>query len=74
MNVSKLADGKAQYSMLCRPDGGVLDDMLVYRLGPAEWMIVSAVLQSSRSSSLRPSPSVLTSPATVVMRRAVFGH
>ncbi len=32
-DVSKLADGRAQYSVLCRDDGGVLDDLFSYRLG-----------------------------------------
>jgi len=32
-DVTKLADGGAQYSALCRDDGGVLDDLFTYRLG-----------------------------------------
>ena len=32
-DVSKLADGGAQYSVLCREDGGVLDDLFTYRVG-----------------------------------------
>ena len=32
-DVTKLADGGAQYSVLCREDGGVLDDLFTYRLG-----------------------------------------
>ena len=32
-DVAKLADGGAQYSVLCRDDGGVLDDLFSYRLG-----------------------------------------
>ena len=32
-DVSRLADGGAQYSVLCREDGGVLDDLFSYRLG-----------------------------------------
>ncbi len=38
--VSGASIGKIVYTAMCRPDGGVLDDMLVYRLGEAEWMIV----------------------------------
>ncbi len=29
----RLAIGRAQYSMICAPDGGVIDDLIVYRLG-----------------------------------------
>jgi glycine cleavage system T protein (aminomethyltransferase) len=32
-DVSKLADGGAQYSVMCRDDGGVLDDLFTYRIG-----------------------------------------
>ena len=38
--VGGAAVGKVIYTAMCRPDGGVLDDMLVYRLGEVEWMIV----------------------------------
>jgi aminomethyltransferase len=38
--VSAADVGKIIYTAMCRPDGGVLDDMLVYRLGEVEWMIV----------------------------------
>src|SRR4051812_40166697 len=31
-DVTKLAPGGAQYSVLCREDGGVLDDLFTYRL------------------------------------------
>ena len=29
---STLSDGQAQYSMLCQDDGGIIDDLIVYRL------------------------------------------
>jgi aminomethyltransferase len=32
-DVAKLADGGAQYSVLCNDDGGVLDDLFSYRTG-----------------------------------------
>src|SRR5438874_1733582 len=32
-DVTKIADAGAQYSVLCRDDGGVLDDLFTYRLG-----------------------------------------
>ena len=31
-DVGRLHDGQAQYSLLCRPDGGVVDDIMVHRL------------------------------------------
>jgi glycine cleavage system T protein (aminomethyltransferase) len=32
-DVTRIPDGGAQYSLLCRKDGGVLDDLFTYRLG-----------------------------------------
>jgi aminomethyltransferase len=32
-DIDRLADGGAQYSVLCQDDGGVLDDLFTYRLG-----------------------------------------
>lgn len=32
--------GKIVYNAMCQEDGGVLDDMLVYRLGESDWLIV----------------------------------
>src|SRR3954464_15716627 len=32
-DVTRIAVGGAQYSLLCRADGGVLDDLFTYRLG-----------------------------------------
>jgi aminomethyltransferase len=30
-DINRIADGQAQYTMLCNPDGGVVDDLIVYR-------------------------------------------
>lgn len=40
-DVSRLGDGAAQYSLLCRPDGGVLDDLFSYRLSATEFLTVT---------------------------------
>ena len=34
--MTKLAEGGAQYSVICREDGGVIDDLFTYRLPPGE--------------------------------------
>lgn len=39
-DVGTLEDGQAQYSLLCREAGGVIDDIIVYRLGPDEFLVV----------------------------------
>ena len=40
-DVSKLTDGGAQYSVLCKDDGGVLDDLFSYRLAPDRFLTVT---------------------------------
>jgi aminomethyltransferase len=40
-DVSKMTDGGAQYSVLCRDDGGVLDDLFSYRLAPDRFLTVT---------------------------------
>jgi aminomethyltransferase len=37
---SKLAVGRAHYSMICDDSGGVIDDLIVYRLGDTRYMVV----------------------------------
>ena len=40
-DVSKIDVGGAQYSVLCREDGGVLDDLFTYRLGDDRFLTVT---------------------------------
>lgn len=47
-DVSRIADGGAQYSVLCREDGGVLDDLFTYRLGPERYLTVTNAANHSR--------------------------
>jgi aminomethyltransferase len=39
-DASTLFDGKVQYSYLPNGRGGIVDDLLVYRIGPLEYMLV----------------------------------
>ena len=58
--MSALAPGRARYTMICAPDGGVLDDLIVYRLGrPSTW-----------SSRTRPTPPVVAA----ALRDRAAGH
>jgi aminomethyltransferase len=38
---SALAPGRARYTMICAPDGGILDDLIVYRLADDEFLVVA---------------------------------
>jgi aminomethyltransferase len=40
-DVSKIAERGAQYSLLCREDGGVLDDLFTYRLAGERFLTVT---------------------------------
>src|SRR3954471_6064698 len=40
-DVSKIAEDGAQYSVLTKPDGGILDDLFTYRLGPDHFLTVT---------------------------------
>ena len=40
-DVGKLEIGGAQYSVLCRDDGGILDDLFTYRLGDDRYLTVT---------------------------------
>jgi aminomethyltransferase len=39
-DASKLFPGKVQYSAMCYPDGGIVDDLLVYKLSDTEFLLV----------------------------------
>jgi aminomethyltransferase len=39
-DASKLFSGRVQYSALCYEDGGIVDDLLVYKLSDKEFMLV----------------------------------
>src|ERR1700742_4610786 len=40
-DVSRIAERGAQYSVLCREDGGVLDDLFTYRLDDGRFLTVT---------------------------------
>jgi len=40
-NPPALAEGRAQYSMIVAPDGGIIDDLIVYRLGAERFLVVA---------------------------------
>lgn len=40
-NIGTVGLGRARYTMICREDGGILDDLIVYRLGETEYMVVA---------------------------------
>ena len=39
-DVSKLAVGRGQYSLLCNPRGGIMDDLTIFRIGSIRYLVV----------------------------------
>jgi len=46
-DLHRIADGQAQYSLLCDGDGGVIDDLIVYRWNDSEFMIIPNAANAS---------------------------
>ncbi|MFG3588278.1 glycine cleavage system aminomethyltransferase GcvT [Streptomyces sp. NPDC047990] len=40
-NIASVGVGRARYTMICCADGGILDDLIVYRLAETEYMVVA---------------------------------
>ncbi|MEV6020523.1 MULTISPECIES: glycine cleavage system aminomethyltransferase GcvT [unclassified Streptomyces] len=40
-NIATVGVGRARYTMICQEDGGILDDLIVYRLAEHEYMVVA---------------------------------
>lgn len=38
-DMASLKEGSSRYALLCRPDGGTIDDLFIYRL-PDRWFVV----------------------------------
>ncbi len=47
-DLRKLPVGGAQYGLICREDGGVLDDVITYRLAECEYLTVSNAANHAR--------------------------
>jgi aminomethyltransferase len=47
-DLAKLAPGGAQYSVLCREDGGVLDDLFTYRLDVDRYLTITNAANHTR--------------------------
>jgi aminomethyltransferase len=73
-----LATGRAQYSMICAPDGGIIDDLIVYRLGPERFLVVAnagnaAVVSDELASRLASWKAVLDDRSLATSLVAIQG-
>ena len=39
-DVSRLTTGQGHYSLLCHPNGGIIDDLTIFRTGPEKYLVV----------------------------------
>lgn len=39
-DLARITDGKAQYTLLCNPDGGVVDDLIAYRNSESDFFLI----------------------------------
>jgi aminomethyltransferase len=44
---SKLTVGRARYTMICAPDGGILDDLIIYRQADQRFLVVANAANAS---------------------------
>ena len=51
-HLSALAPGRARYTMLCAADGGILDDLIVYRRWPAVLVVANAANTATVAAAL----------------------
>ncbi|MTD52781.1 glycine cleavage system aminomethyltransferase GcvT [Amycolatopsis pithecellobii] len=49
--MSAIKPGRARYTMICAEDGGVLDDLVVYRLADEEFLVVANAGNAARVAS-----------------------
>jgi aminomethyltransferase len=73
-----LAVGRAQYSMICAPDGGVIDDLIIYRLGPQRFLVVAnasnaTTVSDTLAERLRSSRAVLDDRSLATSLVAIQG-
>ncbi|MBI2777882.1 MAG: glycine cleavage system aminomethyltransferase GcvT [Chloroflexi bacterium] len=73
-----LAVGRAQYSMICAQDGGIIDDLIVYRLAPDRFLVVAnagnaATVSDELAARLQGSSAVLDDRSLATSLIAIQG-
>ena len=73
-----LAVGRAQYSMICTPEGGIIDDLIVYRLAETRFLVVAnagnaAVVSDALAERLRGFKAILDDRSLATGLLAVQG-
>jgi aminomethyltransferase len=51
-DAKRMVDGQAMYTCACNEQGTILDDLIVYRHGPADWLIVCNASNREKMSAV----------------------
>jgi aminomethyltransferase len=70
-NVAQMEAGTAHYSLYCTEDGGIADDVFVYRLEAEDWLIVHNASQAGPDFE-RVRAAATTSAADITASTAMF--
>jgi aminomethyltransferase len=70
--------GRAHYSMICQADGGIIDDLIVYRVGEERYLVVANagnahIVSDALAERLRPFKAVLDDHSLTTAMCAVQG-
>jgi aminomethyltransferase len=77
-NPPALKDGRAQYSMICAADGGIIDDLIVYRLAETRFLVVAnaanaAIVSDALATRLAGFKAILDDQSLVTALIAIQG-
>ena len=73
-DVSKLADGQAMYTAMCNEQGGIVDDLIVYRFGPEEILICVNAANRAKEDLRRQVSVLAVAGAEKLIRREIDGN
>ena len=69
-DVLRMEAGQAHYSLYCRDDGGIADDIFIYRLEPERWLIVhnaaNAAADYARVAAVAPGAEEVTGESVML--------
>ena len=63
-DVRRIPEGGAQYAVICREDGGIIDDLFTYRLAERHFLTVTNAVQPRQGPGVVPARRPRTSTST----------
>ena len=71
-DLNKIADGSAQYTLMCTPTGGVVDDLIAYRNSDTDFFLVPNALFLCKISIIAQPTSVIQQHSYRYFRKREF--